>query len=281
MLGHAACRVLRAEHRLFGTCRGSFRDHPRLAAFLPEESCIEGFEAGAPGSLERVFHLARPDVVLNCIGIVKQKDEAKRAEPSIRINALFPHQLADLCGRAGAKMIQISTDCVFSGHKGGMDESAVPDPVDLYGRSKLLGEVTHAPHLTIRTSIIGRELGTATGLLEWFLANRGGKVRGYANAIFSGLTTRALVRVLAQALAAKPGLTGLYHVASEPVSKYQLLVDINKAFSLGIEVERDEGFYCDRSLNGRLFETETAIRVPGWKEMIDNLKGERAEYELD
>ena len=177
MLGHAACLVLRAEHSVFGTCRGSFEDHPRLAAFLPPQYCIEGLEVGMPGSLERAFDLARPDLVLNCIGIVKQKHEGKQAIPSIRINALFPHELAAFCDSAGAKLIQVSTDCVFSGHKGGRDETALPDPVDLYGRSKLLGEVTHPPHLTIRTSMIGRELGTATGLLEWFLANRGGRVR--------------------------------------------------------------------------------------------------------
>ena len=281
MLGHAACLVLRTEHSVFGTCRGSFGDHPRLAAFLPLEYCIEGFEVGTPGSLERAFDLARPDLVLNCIGVVKQKHEGKQAVPSIRINALFPHELAAFCDSADAKMIQVSTDCVFSGRKGGRDETALPDPVDLYGRSKLLGEVTHPPHLTIRTSIIGRELATATGLLEWFLANRGGRVKGYTNAIFSGLTTRALVRVLAQALAASPGLTGLYHVASEPVNKYDLLVQVNEAFGLGVDVERDGGFRCDRSLNGQRFVAETGIRIPGWSEMIDDLKGERREYELD
>ena len=205
MLGHAACHVLRAEHEVYGTCRGAFADHPRLAAFLPADRCVEGFEAGRAGSLERAFTRARPDIVLNCIGVVKQKHEGKQALPAIRVNALFPHELAAFCDSAGAKMIQASTDCVFSGRSGGMDESVVPDPVDLYGRSKLLGEVTYAPHLTIRTSIIGRELRTATGLLEWFLTNRGRTVRGYTNAVFSGLTTRALVRVLSQALSAAPG----------------------------------------------------------------------------
>jgi dTDP-4-dehydrorhamnose reductase len=281
MLGHAACRVLRPEHRVFGTCRESYRDRPRLSAFLPAESCIERFVAGAPGSLERAFDVARPDVVLNCIGIVKQKHEASRALPALRINALFPHELAEFADRSGAKVIHVSTDCVFSGRTGGIDESGVPDPVDLYGRSKLLGEVTYPPHLTIRTSLIGRELATSTGLLEWLLTNRNGKVRGYTRAIFSGLTTRTLVRVLMQALTTKPGLTGLYHVASEPVSKYQLLMQVNEALGLGIEIERDERFQCDRSLDGRRFVTDTGVRIPGWPEMIDDLRSELSEYEFD
>ena len=275
MLGHAACAGLRAEHDVVGTCRGAFADHPRLAAFLPAGACVEGFDAGAPDALERAFDVARPDVVLNCIGVVKQKREGKQAVPSIQVNSLFPHELAAFADTVGAKLIQVSTDCVFSGQRGGMDESAVPDPIDLYGRSKLLGEVTYSPHLTIRTSMIGRELGTASGLLEWFLTTRGRTARGYTNAFFSGLTTRALVRVLSQALSARPGLTGLYHVASERVSKYDLLVRVNEALGLGVLVEPDEHFRCDRSLNGTRFVAETGVRIPGWEEMIDDLKSEQ------
>ena len=163
------------------------------------------------GALARL----RPDAVLNCVGLVKQLDSSRDPLAAIPLNALLPHRLARCCGLLGARLVHVSTDCVFSGRTGGYRESDVPDPVDLYGRSKLLGEVEHAPGLTLRTSIIGLELSRKVGLIEWFLAQRG-MIRGFRRAIYTGLTTRVLGRLIERILLDHPDLHGVWQVASAP-----------------------------------------------------------------
>ncbi|HLG48269.1 MAG TPA: sugar nucleotide-binding protein [Reyranella sp.] len=170
----------------------------------------------------------------------------------------------------GARLIHISTDCVFSGRRGGYRESDTPDPVDLYGLSKLLGEVGTPPHLTLRTSFIGPQLSGREGLLAWFLAQRG-TIKGYGKAIFSGLTTCALARVIERVIDGPLPLSGLYHVAASPISKYALLCDIERRLQRGITIERDDSFECDRSLDGHRFANASGISVPGWDEMLDGL----------
>jgi dTDP-4-dehydrorhamnose reductase len=170
-----------------------------------------------------------------------------------------------------ARLIHISTDCVFSGHRGYYSEDDTPDPIDLYGLSKLLGEIPTAPHLTLRTSIIGPQLSGSEGLFAWFVAQRGRSVQGYAKAIFSGLTTLAFAGVLDQVIAAPSALHGLYHVAASPISKDALLREINRRLALGVTIARDEGMTCDRSLDGRRFTATSGIAIPDWKEMLDAL----------
>jgi dTDP-4-dehydrorhamnose reductase len=176
-------------------------------------------------------------------------------------------------------MVQISTDCVFSGNKGGYTEADTPDPEDLYGRSKLLGEVAGPECLTVRTSMIGRELTRQSGLLEWILSNGNGRVRGYTNAIFSGFTTRALGEVLARIIQERPDLTGLYHVASEPISKYTLLKKIASAFALRTEIEPYAEFRCDRSLDGTRFRLAMDWQPPTWDAMIAGLVSDPTPYD--
>ncbi len=195
------------------------------------------------------------------------------------MNALFPHRVALACEAAGARMIHISTDCVFSGNKGGYTEADTPDPDDLYGRSKLLGEVTGQGCLTLRTSMIGREFTRQSGLLEWILSNGNGRVRGYTNAIFSGFTTRALGGALARILEDRPDLTGLYHVASEPISKYTLLNKIVAAFELRTVVEPYAEFRCDRSLDDTRFRLAIDWQPPSWDEMIAGLASDPTPYD--
>jgi dTDP-4-dehydrorhamnose reductase len=158
-------------------------------------------------------------------------------------------------------------------------ESDRPDPVDLYGHTKLLGEVTTDESLTLRTSIIGRELRSATGLVEWLLSNRGGRVDGYSRAIFSGLTTIALARLLADVVERHPHLTGLYHVAGNAISKDDLLRRLSAAFGAGITVESSDALHIDRSLNGSRFTDATHISAPGWDSMIAALASDPTPYE--
>jgi dTDP-4-dehydrorhamnose reductase len=205
---------------------------------------------------------------------VKRHPEAPDPVACIGVNALFPHRLGAVCARHGVRLIQLSTDCVFSGRRGGYRECDPPDPEDLYGRSKLLGELDRPGCLTLRTSMIGRELGRQRGLLEWFLAQRGGAVRGFRRAIFTGLTTPALSRILVRVIGEHPGLAGIWHVGSEPISKHDLLVGVRDGAGLDIRIAPDDTYACDRSLDSTRFRRATGITPPSWVEMLDELCAE-------
>ena len=219
-------------------------------------------------------------MAINAVGIVKQRDEAKQAIPSIQLNALFPHILADLCDEVGARLIHVSTDCVFSGRRGSYSEADIPDPVDLYGRTKLIGELSRPNCLTIRTSIVGWQLAGGSSLLEWFATQRSSSVKGYRNAIFSGLSTSVLATLIGDLIETRPDVNGLYHVASQPISKHDLLSRIADALDWqDIIIEPEEQFHCDRSLDGARFEAATGWRAPSWDEMIAGLAAEWPTYE--
>jgi dTDP-4-dehydrorhamnose reductase len=279
MLGHQLCRVLSKRHDVWAT----FHDQPDAYErynLLPRDQMMGSLDVGEWPIFLNEVGAVHPDAVINAIGIVKQRDEAKQAVPSIEVNALFPHRLADLCNDIGARMIQISTDCVFSGFQGGYSEMDPPDPVDLYGRTKLLGEVNREGCLTLRTSIIGWELRQRAGLLEWFAAQRGKTVKGYARAIYSGVSTAVLSGLISDIIETRPEIFGLYHVASNPISKYDLLVRLrDRSGWTDIRIEKDEAFHCDRSLTGQRFEMLTGWKAPDWSKMIDDLALEWPVYE--
>jgi dTDP-4-dehydrorhamnose reductase len=265
MLGHAAAHVLAEDFEVHATVRD-----PAAALRFGIPAQLHAFDAYAPEALPAILTTSGADAVLNCIGVVKQLDDASRPVPSITLNSLFPHQAAEASAAAGARFVHVSTDCVFSGElapPARYTEDDLPDARDLYGRSKLLGEVGSGG-LTLRTSIIGWELDRASGLLQWFASQKGGSARGFANAWFSGLTTRALARVVGRILREAPDLEGLYQVSSEPISKYDLLVALNDALELDCAIERVEEPRINRSLDSSRFQDETGIGVPSWEEMI-------------
>jgi dTDP-4-dehydrorhamnose reductase len=278
MLGHKLVQVASRSVDTFGTIR--YRTPGFDALNLDAHATIvDGVAAEDADSVVRVLGSVRPDVVVNCVGIVKQSEAAKDPTLSVSINGLFPHRLASLCRVGDARLIHVSTDCVFSGRQGFYGENDEPDPVDMYGRTKLVGEVVGGESLTIRTSIIGRELAGAHGLMEWFLAERSGRVRGFRNAIFSGFTTVALSRLILQIATSQRELDGLYHVASESISKFDLLALVNHAYDLGVSIEPDDDFHCDRSLNGARFLNATGFSVPSWPEMIDEIRADNTPYD--
>jgi dTDP-4-dehydrorhamnose reductase len=200
--------------------------------------------------------------------------------PSIQINALFPHQLADLCVERGIRAIQISTDCVFSGFRGNYSEIDVPDPVDLYGRTKLLGELNRPGCLTLRTSIVGWQLNTFSSLLSWFALQRNKHIKGYRKAIYSGFSTTVLAQLIGDILQTRPDLHGIYQVASEPISKYDLLVKLRDVLGWSdIIIDPDDQFFCDRSLSGTRFSSATGWRPPTWEAMLQGLAAEWPSYE--
>jgi dTDP-4-dehydrorhamnose reductase len=278
MLGHKLCQTAARQMETAATVREA---HPRARALgLPESvRLLGGVEAARPRSIERAVSRTRPDLVINCIGIVKQAREAQDPLASITVNALFPHQLARVCREHDARLIHLSTDCVFSGRKGNYNESDISDADDLYGRSKYLGEVSEPHCVTVRTSMIGRELGGAHGLLEWFLSQKGKSVRGFRKSIFSGLTTQALSDVLLNVVAPHPELSGVWHVAAEPISKLDLLRLIQDVYDLDIAVEPDELVACDRSLDGARFRAATGFSAPSWRAMVEATAADPTPYE--
>ena len=273
-LGHVVCRVLSQRHRVIGTCRGPRSGYATLDCLqAPGFSLIDRVDLTNPRVLAERLPQGDIAAVINCAGLIKQRPAANDPMATMQVNALMPLRLAQWCEARGARLIHISTDCVFSGKRGGYSEADTPDPVDLYGLSKLLGEVGTAPHLTLRTSFIGPQLSGQEGLLAWFLAQRG-TIRGFAKAIFSGLTTTAFARVLEKVVSGPLPLSGLYHVAAPPISKYALLCEIERRLRLGVTIERDDAMECDRSLDGHRFANASGIAVPGWDEMLDALCAE-------
>lgn len=272
MLGNILYRTFQnnLDIKIFGTLRKNIFFYDEIKSNLLD-SIYTNVDANLISDIESLIAKIKPNVVINCIGIIKQLATAKDPIDSITVNALFPHQLAQLCQKHNAKLIQISTDCVFSGNKGNYTEQDNPDPVDLYGRTKLLGEVIAPNCLTIRTSIIGRELHSQNSLVEWFLSQKGKTVKGYDRAIYTGFTTIALAQILEKIIVEHPHLEGLWHISSDPITKYQLLNMMNQAFNLGITIEKDESFICDRSLNSQKFRDFTGFTPPSWEEMISQL----------
>jgi dTDP-4-dehydrorhamnose reductase len=274
MLGHELAKTLTATHDVHITLRQPLAAY-RYLTDASRRDAVGGVDAGDWSHLSEVIERSAPEAVINCIGIVKQRKDAKSPIPSLEINSLLPHRLNELCGRIGARFLHFGTDCVFSGRRGAYTETDEPDPVDLYGRTKLLGEVNQAPGVTLRTSIIGlEERAHTTGLIEWFLAQRG-TIRGFRRAIYTGLTTAAMARLVARLLEQHAGLHGLWHVASAPITKYDLLVDLAKALGrTDVEIVPDDDFVCDRSLQADAFFRATGYRAPGWDAMLVELAGQ-------
>lgn len=278
MLGHRVWRELRGDMDVFAALRRPYLQFAALGWF-DEARVIDRVDVASDHDLERAFRVAAPDVVINAVGIVKQRPDGADAEQSIAINALLPHRLAAQCADAGARLIHISTDCVFAGTRGNYRETDAPDASDLYGRSKLLGEVDREHCLTIRTSMVGRELGSARGLVEWFLSRRGQTVPGFTRARFSGLTTAELSRVIRTIAEGHRDLRGVWHVAGEQISKYELLSLLNDRLGLGATITADDSFVCDRTLDASRFMNATGYRPPTWAAMVTELAADPTPYD--
>jgi dTDP-4-dehydrorhamnose reductase len=227
--------------------------------------------------VSRALASIQPDVVINCIGLVKQNPVSGDPLQSIQLNALLPHRVSLICRTAKIRMIHISTDCVFSGRKGNYTEADQSDAEDLYGRSKFLGEVSYPHCVTLRTSIIGRELHSHHGLIEWFLAQQG-SIQGFRKAIYSGFTTDELSQIILKHVAPRSDLSGVYHVSSDPISKYELLLLAKEAFHHSVDIVPSDTFKCDRSLDSTRFRQITGYRPPSWPEMIQALADQSSLY---
>lgn len=281
MLGHKMFQVLR---RCFPgtlcTLRTAAQRELLAEAGLPDGAeAIEHVDVTDFPALEQLMAGLRPDVIVNCAGIIKQRAEAACPIPSITVNSLLPHKLAEMAGRWGGRVIHFSTDCVFSGRKGNYTEDDLSDAEDLYGKSKFLGEVAAPNALTIRTSIIGRELETHRSLLDWFLSNNHGRVRGFSRVMFSGVSTNYLAEFTARVIREYPALSGLYQLASRPVSKHDLLCILRSAYGLDIEIVPDAAEVSDRSLDPGKLGRAVDFTPPHWQDLARQLAADPTPYE--
>lgn len=275
MLGHQLWKSLRKRHDVWVTVRRNVR-HYHNRGILDESKTLEFGSAGDLARLVQIFSIVKPDWVVNCIGIVKQRDESKQRLLSLQVNSIFPHQLAQLSSTRGARMVHVSTDCVFKGDHGPYQEADTADAVDLYGQTKSLGEVLDQECcLTLRTSIIGHELDSARGLIEWFLSQKGETIKGFRQCLYSGLTTIELSRVIEMVLLNRSGNYGLWQVSSDPITKYDLLLKAKAAYSWEGEILPDDNFKCDRRLVSDRFREEFEYKPPSWDEMLVELANSR------
>lgn len=271
MLGNAMIRVLseKKDWQVYGTIRSE--SSRRFFTADIAGRLLSGIDVEQQDSLVKTFTRTRPDVVVNCVGLVKQLADADDPLQAVPINALLPHRLSGLCELSGARLVHFSTDCVFAGSKGDYVESDPSDAVDLYGRSKLLGEVDYPHTITLRTSIIGHELQGAHGLINWFLSQQG-RCKGFTRAIFSGLPTVVMAEMIRDVVIPHADLSGLYHIAAQPISKYHLLKLVADVYGKSIEIDPDDRLILNRSLNADRFRLATGYTAPEWPELVRSMQ---------
>lgn len=278
MLGHKLAQTFREEFETWVTLRGPAQSYAHYGLFDPHK-VVDGVDVQDFDTVIQAVSAVRPQVVLNCVGIIKQLPTAHDPILSLTVNSLLPHKLQRLCVASGARLIHLSTDCVFNGRKGMYTESDPSDALDLYGRTKFLGETAGPGALTIRSSIIGRELTTRSGLVEWFLSQRGRRVDGYTRAIYTGFTTGAMARIIRTILLEQPGLEGTIQVSSDPINKYDLLGLLRQAYGADVDIVPSDAVRIDRSLDSTRFRQLTGFVPPSWPSMIESMSADPTPYE--
>ena len=273
MLGHQLLQFLSPRHEVIVTLRQDLESYRRFAIFT-ELNSRAGVDVRCFERLMEVCADFRPEAVINAVGIVKQRPISKESIPSLEINALLPHRLSVLCKAVGARLVHLSTDCVFSGRKGNYREDDPSDAEDLYGKTKYLGEVHDRHCLTLRTSIIGRELSRHKSLFEWFMG-QSGTVKGFRKALYNGFSTIEMSRIIEMMLLEYPEAHGVYHVSSEPIDKCSLLELFRAKTGKQVEIVPDESFVCDRTLDSGRFWREFGYTPPSWEDMIRELAEEK------
>lgn len=285
MVGHKMWQTLRTRFpdvvATIRRPRENYQSHPFYDGYLSAEQLIDRVDLWTPDSIVPLLDRLRPQVIVNCAGLTFRRENSDSVEDNIRLNALLPHVLCRWSERNGASLIAFSTDCVFSGSEGFYSEDSIPDASDAYGRTKALGEVRSSSALILRTSVIGREIEYRTQLVEWFLGQKEPAVAGYTRAIFSGVTTLYLSQLVAELIQRKAqGLTlaGVYNVASESISKHDLLQKLKKAYRVDIDIRPDDQKVVAKDLDGRRFTEATGLVVPSWDEMIAEMVADAGSY---
>jgi len=276
MLGHKIWQQLNTLYpaQVFGTLRNSAEHYESFNLF--DERRMLQVDVSDFSKLEACLDKIKPKWIVNCIGLTLRKPDLADLEKCIEINSMLPHRLKAWATNNSSKVIHFSTDCVFDGKKGNYSLSDAPSATDLYGKSKYLGEIAGPHALTLRLSIVGRELEKKTELLEWLLAQKNQKIKGYSKVIYSGLSTLKVAQEVAKIIQKHPDLNGVYQLASQPVSKFELLKLFNAAYHVGAEIEEFEGYISDKSLNCEAYSKATGFVAPNWKDMTLELVADKS-----
>lgn len=272
MLGNAVFNVFskNTDFVVFGSARSS--SALQFFSDAEKKQIITNVDALNIDSLLNVFKHVKPDLVINCIGITNKHPNVNDPLFALPINSMLPHRLATICATIDARLIHVSTDCVFSGERGNYKESDRTDSNHLYGQSKQLGELVTEKHaITLRTSIIGHELSSNDSLIDWFLL-QDDSIKGYTKAIFSGLPVVELAKIMMEVIVPNTSLSGLYHVSAKPIDKFKLLSLVSEKYKKDIKIIPDDSLVIDRSLNSTRFTQETNYIAPDWSELIEAMR---------
>ena len=272
MIGHKIFQVLNEDFKnTWVLIRKKKRDLPYVNFF--NSNIIEGFELEDDKTLFSFLDNFNPDIIINAVGITIRRGVNKKISKSIFINSLLPNLLEDWVDRMPNKrLIHLSTDCVFNGELGSYNEESIPNATDIYGRTKILGEVKGSNTITLRSSMIGRELENFTELFEWVISQKGSRIKGFNNAIYSGITTIRMARYIKLIIMNFPKLSGLFNVSSEPISKYNLIKLLNKNFDLNLTIEIENSYKTNKVLDSGKFFNLISLSPPTWEDLIIELK---------
>lgn len=271
LIGHQLLKKLNPYFKVYGTLSKSKKYYNNLTLF-ESDNIIDRVDANNFLLIIDLLNDLNPDVILNCIGVTKRKENILNPLISIKINSLFPHELAAWSIKNKKRLIHFSTDCVFNGIKGNYNEKSIPNAKDIYGKTKSLGEVIDNHNLTIRSSFIGHELFGKTELLDWFLSNKKQSIKGYKNVLYSGVSTIYMSEIIKNIICDHPKINGLFHLATEkPISKYDLLLIANKEYNSQINIIKDSNIVHKPTLNGEKLKKKMSISVPTWNEMMSDL----------
>lgn len=278
MLGHKLVQVLSKRFDVWATFRKDFAQYEHLGLF-DKGKVLGNLDAQKPKSYNDAIKQLKPDVIVNSIGVIKQKSESKDIVKTLEINSIFPHKVAEIANEIGSRFITFSTDCVFDGLKGNYKEDDQSNAFDLYGKSKFLGEVTGQNVITFRTSIIGREINSSRSLVEWFISSTGSKINGFTNAIYTGFPTKILAEIISDIIENHQELNGIYHLSSDPINKYDLLCLVKERLDLDIEIMPFDDFRINRSLDSAKFREKTGFTPKDWTEMVDEMVEDSTPYD--
>ena len=275
MIGHKMFQLLTMNNlEASGTVRHAPANYLSVS-FFANQRIIPSIDVTKLASVQSLLNSRNPDIIINCVGITLRKPEIKDEELCVKVNAEFPHFLKKYVEVNKKYLIHFSTDCVFSGKADSYTEDSKPDATDVYGRTKALGEVSGDHALTLRGSQLGSEVFGKSELLEWAIAQSGQSIKGYDQAIYSGVTTNGVADLVADLIQRPKRLTGLYQVASQPISKYDLLCKVNQIFKLRMKIEPDSSYKNRKVLSAAKIASEIGYRCASWDQMLQQTYQDR------
>jgi len=269
MIGHKIAQSLSQDYEVIGSTRKDV-NHQKIGL----NNCLLYKKDFIIDDQNVFFNKISPDVIINCIGITTRRGISRNMSNTDFINSRFPHKISEWVSIKNRRLIHFSTDCVFSGKKGDYLDDDKPDANDIYGMSKAKGEIDNNSSLTLRCSMIGREIYNHTELFEWLYSMKNKDIEGYANVIYSGVTTFWMGDVIKKILKNNISLSGIYNISSEPISKYHLLLKLSDAFKLNVNVSANLNIKSNKVLNSKKFAEITGIIPPNWDDLIPYFKND-------